>query len=50
MICGQGHHRFSLLARVVLTNDEEVDLWSACDALVLKALAIIVLAPHLLRL
>ncbi len=41
-----GRYRFGLLARVTLKDGEEVDLWSARDALVLKALAI-VLAKHL---
>ena len=35
-----GRYRFGLLCRVELANGDEVDLWSACDALVLKALAI----------
>jgi RNA-directed DNA polymerase len=41
-----GRYRFALLTRVTLSDGEEVDLWSARDALVLKALAI-VLARHL---
>ena len=41
-----GRYRFSLLSRVTLRNDEELDLWSARDALVLKALAL-VLSKHL---
>src|SRR5271154_862137 len=41
-----GNHRFSLLSRITLKTGEETDLWSARDALVLKALAI-VLAKHL---
>jgi RNA-directed DNA polymerase len=41
-----GGYRFSLLTRVTLQNDDEIDLWSSRDALVLKALAI-VLAEHL---
>jgi hypothetical protein len=32
-----GDYRFSLLSRVTLANGDEVDLWSARDALVLKA-------------
>ncbi len=39
-------YRFGLLTRITLVDGEEVDLWSARDALVLKALAI-VLAKHL---
>jgi hypothetical protein len=35
-----GNYRFSLLSRITLKNGEETDLWSARDALVLKALAI----------
>jgi len=34
--------RFGLLSRVSLPTGEEVDLWSARDALVLKALALVV--------
>jgi RNA-directed DNA polymerase len=41
-----GGYRFSLLSRVTLHNDDEFNLWSSRDALVLKALAI-VLAEHL---
>ncbi len=41
-----GRFRFGLLARITLKDGEEIDLWSARDALVLKALAI-VLAKHL---
>ena len=41
-----GDYRFSLLSRITLANGDEVDLWSARDALVLKALSI-VLARHL---
>jgi len=41
-----GSYRFSLLSRVTLKDGEETDLWSARDALVLKALAL-VLAKHL---
>ncbi len=41
-----GRYRFALLTRVTLSDGEEVDLWAARDALVLKALAI-VLARHL---
>jgi RNA-directed DNA polymerase len=40
-----GSYRFSLLSRVTLKTGEEADLWSARDALVLKALAL-VLAKH----
>ncbi len=40
-----GRFRFGLLTRITLKNDEEIDLWSARDALALKALAI-VLAKH----
>ncbi len=39
-------HRFSLLSRITLKDGEDTDLWSARDALVLKALAI-VLGKHL---
>ena len=35
-----GRYRFGLLDRVALANGDEIDLWSARDALVLKALAI----------
>jgi hypothetical protein len=41
-----GRFRFGLLTRITLADGEEVDLWSARDALVLKALAM-VLASHL---
>ncbi len=41
-----GRFRFGLLTRITLADGEEVDLWSARDALVLKALTI-VLAKHL---
>ncbi len=41
-----GRYRFGLLTRITLADGEEVDLWSARDALVLKALTI-VLAKHL---
>ena len=41
-----GSYRFSLLSRVTLENGDETDLWSARDALILKALAL-VLAKHL---
>ncbi len=41
-----GHYWFALLTRITLVDGEDVDLWSARDALVLKALAI-VLATHL---
>ena len=36
-----GSYRFSLLSRVTLKNGEDADLWSARDALVLKALALV---------
>ncbi len=36
-----GRYRFGLLTRIRLVDGEEVDLWSARDALVLKALAIV---------
>ncbi len=36
-----GRYRFGLLDRVALANGDEIDLWSARDALVLKALAIV---------
>jgi hypothetical protein len=35
-----GRYRFGLLTRITLANGDEIDLWSARDALVLKALAI----------
>ncbi len=41
-----GRFSFGLLTRVTLKDGEEIDLWSARDALVLKALAI-VLTKHL---
>ncbi len=41
-----GCFRFGLLTRITLKDGEEIDLWSARDALVLKVLAI-VLAKHL---
>ena len=41
-----GNYRFSLLTRITLKDGEDTDLWSARDALVLKALAI-VLGEHL---
>jgi hypothetical protein len=41
-----GRYRFGLLTRITLVDCEDVDLWSARDALVLKALTI-VLAKHL---
>ena len=41
-----GKYRFSLLTRITLKDGEDIDLWSARDALVLKALAL-VLAKHL---
>ncbi len=41
-----GQYWFALLTRITLADGEEIDLWSARDALVLKALAI-VLAKHL---
>ena len=41
-----GSFRFSLLTRITLKDGEETDLWSARDALVLKALAL-VLGEHL---
>jgi RNA-directed DNA polymerase len=41
-----GSFRFLLLTRMTLENGEGTDLWSARDALVLKALAL-VLAKHL---
>ncbi len=34
-----GRYRFGLLSRIEMANGEEVDLWSARDALVLKAAA-----------
>ena len=44
-----GRYRFGLLARVTLKHGEEVDLWSARDALVLKALAIVLVKRHIRR-
>ena len=41
-----GRFRFGLLTRITLKDGEEIDLWSARDALVLRTLAI-VLAKHL---
>ncbi len=41
-----GRFRFGLLTRITLKDGEEIDLWSARDALVLKALTI-VMAKHL---
>ncbi len=41
-----GRFRFGLLTRITLKDGEEIDLWSARDALVLKALAL-VLGEHL---
>jgi hypothetical protein len=41
-----GNYRFSLLSRITLKDGDDTDLWSARDALVLKALAL-VLAKHL---
>ena len=35
-----GRYRFGLLSRVELADGEEIDLWSAPDALVLKAITI----------
>ncbi len=36
-----GRFRFGLLTRITLKDGETIDLWSASDALVLKALAIV---------
>ncbi len=36
-----GRFRFGLLTRITLADGEEIDLWSARDALVLKALTIV---------
>ncbi len=36
-----GRFRFGLLTRITSADGEEVDLWSARDALVLKALTIV---------
>jgi len=41
-----GNYRFSLLTRITLKDGDDTDLWSARDALVLKALAL-VLAKYL---
>lgn len=41
-----GYFRFALLSRITLKTGDETGLRSACDALVLKALAV-VLAKHL---
>ena len=41
-----GTYEVGLLSRVTLRNGEEVDLWPAADAVVMKALAL-VLPPHL---
>lgn len=41
-----GNYCFSLLTRITLKDGEDTDLWSARDALVLKALTL-VLAKHL---
>jgi RNA-directed DNA polymerase len=41
-----GNYRFALLSRITVKTGDETDLWSARDALVLKALAI-VLGKHL---
>jgi len=38
----EGSYRVSLLSRVTLKNQQEIDLWSARDALVLKALSLVV--------
>lgn len=43
-----GTYQVGLLSRVTLRNGEEVDLWSARDAVVMKALALVL--PHHLRL
>lgn len=37
----EGRYRMTLLSRVTLKTQEEVDVWSARDALVLKALALV---------
>ncbi len=42
----EGSYRVNLLSRVTLKNQQEIDLWSARDALVLKALSL-VLVKHL---
>jgi hypothetical protein len=44
--CGAGRYRFDNLSRVTRRDREEVEIWSSRDALVLKALAL-VLAEHL---
>ena len=36
----EGQYRFQLLTRVTLESQEEIDLWSARDAVVLKCLAL----------
>jgi RNA-directed DNA polymerase len=36
-----GDYRFSLLSRVTLSSGEDIDLWAARDALVLKALTLV---------
>ena len=36
-----GRYRFGLLSRVTLASGEQVDLWSARDAVVLKALTVV---------
>jgi len=41
-----GNYRFSLLSRITLKDGEDTDLWSARDALVLKALAIVLGKSH----
>ena len=41
-----GRYRFSPLERIQRKDQDDIDLWSARDALVLKALTI-ALAPHL---
>lgn len=42
----KGNYRVSLLSRITLKTEEDIDLFSARDALVLKALSL-VLAEHL---
>ena len=37
----EGRYRFDLLSRVTIKGGEEIDLWSASDALVLKCLALV---------
>ncbi len=44
-----GRYRFGLLTRVTLADGEEIDLWSARDGLVLKALAIVLVKRHIRR-